>query len=295
MAFGGRVGGVARATWRILERSLDEGSVQAGNLAYLSLTTLFSVTVIVATIAGSLGRGPDGLRALNDFLASVPPEVAKLLGKPIADLVERRSHSGLLGFGIVVGLWSAASYIETIREIVRNAYGTIEAEAFWRRRLASIGAVIASVLLILIAFALQFVLTGASTFVSHLLPFASKAANLINVGRIVQALVLFAALYVLFVLLTPNKYRRCCPEWPGALLTSAVWIGATALLPRIIAGVANYELTYGSLAGVMISLLFFYVVGIGLVTGANLNAMLAGAEPTKDKERRGVAPTKDVK
>jgi membrane protein len=294
MSIGGRAWGVGRATWHILERSFDEGSVQAGNLAYLSLTTLFSVTVIVATIAGSLGRGPDGLRALNDFLASVPPQVGKLLGKPIADLVERRSHSGILGFGIVVGLWSAASYIETIREIIRNAYGTIEGEAFWRRRLASIGAVIASVLLILIAFALQFVLTGASSFVKRVLPLASEAANLIDIGRVIQALVLYGALYILFALLTPNKYRRCCPEWPGALLTSVVWIGATALLPTIIAQVANYELTYGSLAGVMISLLFFYVVGVGLVMGANLNAMLAGAEPTRDKEQRGVAPAKDT-
>ncbi len=293
MASGGKSWRVARTAWAILERSFDEGSVQAGNLAYLSLTTLFSVTVIVATIAGSLGRSRDGLRALNQFLASLPPDVAKLLQHPISNLVEKRSHSGILGFGIVVGLWSAASYIETIREIVRNAYGTIEAEAFWKRRLASVGAIVAAVLLILIAFALQFVLTGAASFVSHLLPLAGRAANLIDAGRGLQALVLFGALYLLFTLLTPHKYRKTFPEWPGALLTALVWIGATALLPTIIAGVANYQVTYGSLAGVMISLLFFYVVGLGLVTGANLNATLAGAEPTKAKERRGVAPTKD--
>ena len=293
MAIGGRVQRGAREAWRILERSFDEGSVHAGNLAYLSLTTLFSVTVIVATIAGSLGRSRDGLRALKDFLAALPPDVARLLGHPIASLVESRSHSGILTFGILVGLWSAASYIETIREIIRNAYGTIEAEPFWRRRLASIGAIIAAVLLILIAFALQFVLTGAATFVARLLPLAVAAGRWIDIGRIAQAVLLFGALYLLFVLLTPSKYRRCFPEWPGALLTSLVWIGATALLPTIIAKVANYQMTYGSLAGVMISLLFFYVVGLGLVTGANLNATLAGAEPTKAKELRGVAPTKE--
>ncbi len=293
MMIGGRAGRTAHTAWRILERSFDEGSVHAGNLAYLSLTTLFSVTVIVATIAGSLGRGPDGLRALNQFLAAVPPDVAKLLGKPIASLVEHRSHSGILTFGIVVGLWSAASYIETIREIIRNAYGTIEAEPFWRRRLASTGGIVAAVLLILIAFALQFVFTGAQTFVARLLPLAPEAGRWIGIGRIAQALILFGALHVLFTLLTPIKYRKCCPEWPGALLTTLVWIGATALLPAIITRFANYQLTYGSLAGVMISLLFFYVVGLGLVTGANLNATLAGAEPTKSKELRGVAPTKE--
>lgn len=295
MASGSKRWRMARTAWSIVERSLDEGSVQAGNLAYLSLTTLFSVTVIVATIAGSVGRSRDGLRALKEFLSSLPPDVAKLLGHPIANLVERRSHSGILGFGIVVGLWSAASYIETIREIVRNAYGTIEAEPFWKRRLVSIGAIVAAVLLILIAFALQFVLTGAASFVRHLLPLADDAARIIDLGRILQGVLLFGALYLLFVLLTPQLYRKRFPEWPGALLTAAVWIGATAVLPTIIAGVANYQMTYGSLAGVMISLLFFYVVGLGLVTGANLNASIAGAEPTKAKERRGIAPTKDSK
>jgi membrane protein len=72
-------------------------------------------------------------------------------------------------------------------------------------------------------------------------------------------------------------WRPSAWRWPGALLTAAVWMGATTLLPGIIARVANYHLTYGSLAGVMITLLFFYIVGLGLVMGANLNAELAGA------------------
>jgi len=288
----GRAGRIARVAYKVLDRTFDDGFVHAGNLAYLSLTTLFPVFVIIAAVAGSLGRGAYGSRALSAFFAAVPPQVGKLLAGPIGDLVHR-SSGRLLTFGIIVGLWSAAGYIETIRDIINRAYGSTNGISIWKRRLASTGAIILTVLLILIAFASQFVLTGAGQFVQRILPLSHEAARYINLSLLAPPIILFVALDTLFASLTPAKYRECCPEWPGALLTTTVWIGATALLPKVIAGVANYQLTYGSLAGVMISLLFFYVVGLGLVTGAHLNAVLAGADPTAAKEDRGEAPTKD--
>ena len=283
-----------RTAYTVLDRTFDDGFVHAGNLAYLSLTTLFPMFLIIATAAGAIGRGQYGLRALHAFNQAVPPDVAKLLDKPIADLIARKGHSGLLTIGILVGLWSAAGFIETIRDIIRRAYGVQEEVSLWKRRLASTAGIVVTVLLVMIAFALQVVLVGASQFVARVLPFAHEAARIIDITRILPPVVLFGALYALFALLTPHSYRKCCPEWPGALMTTSVIVAATALIPTLVAGVANYQLTYGSLAGVMISLLFFYVVGVGLVLGAHLNAVLAGAEPTKDKEARGAAPDKDT-
>ena len=52
-------------------------------------------------------------------------------------------------------------------------------------------------------------------------------------------------------------------------------MATTALLPVVLASLGGYDLTYGSLAGVMIALIFFFIVGLGLVIGAELNAALA--------------------
>ena len=94
--------------------------------------------------------------------------------------------------------------------------------------------------------------------------------------RIAPALVLFGSLYLLFLSLTPHDYRaKRYPKWPGALLT-ALWILAvTAVLPPLVRSIFAYSLTYGSLAGIMLALFFFWLVGLGVVIGAELNAALA--------------------
>jgi membrane protein len=61
------------------------------------------------------------------------------------------------------------------------------------------------------------------------------------------------------------------------VLVSLWWLGCTMVLPWFVSSMTNYDLTYGSLAGVMIALIFFYLIGLGMVTGAQLNAALANA------------------
>ena len=81
---------------------------------------------------------------------------------------------------------------------------------------------------------------------------------------------------MLFYSLTPHEYReRRFPKWPGAMFTAVWWLGVTTALPPIVSSFFAYNLTYGSLAGIIIALFFFWLVGLGLVIGAELNAALA--------------------
>jgi membrane protein len=73
-------------------------------------------------------------------------------------------------------------------------------------------------------------------------------------------------------------------------LVSIWWLGLTALLPLFLSSVSNYDLTYGSLAGVMVALIFFYLIGLGMVTGAQLNAALANAHENGLKDVREFLP-----
>ena len=260
---------------RVLTHTWDDGFIHAGNLAYLSLLTLFPFFIIVAAIAGTVGQSDDALIAINNFLLTLPPDVANLIAKPISDVLTARSGQ-LLTIGIVVGLWSVGSFIETMRDILRRAYDQRGGGLpIWRYRLGSFALIIGSVILMLIAFAAQVILTGVEQFVERLIPWADQALSLIAWGRIAPVVALFVALYLLFATLTPMKYRKGCAKWPGAALTTAVWILTTMLLPVILGSLTPYDLTYGSLAGVMIALIFFWIVGLGFVLGAELNAALA--------------------
>ncbi|WP_375380487.1 YihY/virulence factor BrkB family protein [uncultured Sphingomonas sp.] len=254
---------------------LNDGFIHAGNLAYLALMTLFPFFISAAAIASLFGQSADTQHAVASFLHVLPPDVADLLKKPIGDVLAARTGH-LLWFGGLVGLWTVGGFVETIRDIFRRAYGTRSSLPFWRYRLGSTLVMLASVAIALISFLVQGVFVGAEQFVYRLVPQAQAAAGWIGLSRIVPGVVMFGALYLLFLSVTPAKYRYSrSRKWPGALFTTAWWVSATALLPLILAQLGGYGLTYGSLAGVVVMLLFFYVIGIGLVFGAHLNAALA--------------------
>jgi membrane protein len=285
---------VMEVTKRVLVGTYTDGFTHAGNLAYLSLLTLFPFFIVAAALARIFGRTGDSLQALEGFLQTVPPDVAMLLQKPVVDVLAARSGN-LLWIGALVGLWTTASFIETVRDILRRAYGIPYSRPFWEYRLTSVGIIIGSVIMVLIAFSFQVVLTGIEQFIVRLLPFATDAAQIVQFLRIAPALALFGALYLLFYTLTPGRYRKSkCPKWPGAAFVAGWWMLTTALLPLVLSSLGSYDLTYGSLAGVMIALIFFYIVGLGVVMGAELNAALAekpngGLEAPSDKQGKDAA------
>jgi membrane protein len=271
--------GPGSRAFRVVKRAgigvFTDGFSHAGNLAYLSLMTLFPFFITAAAIASLLGQSADTQRAVASFLRVLPHDVAELLRAPIAAVLKARTGS-LLWLGGLIGLWTVGSFVETIRDIFRRAYGTTSHLPFWRYRLGSTLVIVGSVVLALLAFLIGGVLTAAEQFVYRLLPWAQDLGGWIGLSRIVPGVVLFGALYMLFLSVTPARYRRMsCPKWPGALFTALWWVSATALLPMVLGQLGGYDLTYGSLAGVVVMLLFFWVIGIGLVFGAHLNAALA--------------------
>jgi len=252
-----------------------DGFIHAGNLAYLALMTVFPFFIVAAAVLSLVGQSTETQRAVASFLHVLPPNVSDILRKPIADVLAARTGS-LLWLGGLVGLWTVGSFVETIREIFRRAYGTHATAPIWRARLGLSLAIVASVILALFSFLIQGILTAAEQFIYQLLPFAKDAAGWIGLSRLIPGLVMFGALYMLFYSVTPAKYRYAkCPKWPGALFTAVWWISMTALLPLTLKQLGGYDLTYGSLAGVVVMLLFFYLIGLGLVFGAHLNAALA--------------------
>ncbi len=260
---------------RVVVGAYTDGFTHAGNLAYLSLVTLFPFFIVATAIARLVGRTGDGLQAVAAFLRTVPPEVATLLRQPILEVLDARSGS-LLWLGALVGLWTTSGFIETVRAILRQAYGIPSSTPFWRLKLATIGMVIASVILAMMAFSFQVLLIGAEQFILRVLPFASDAARLVSLTKVAPAIALFGALYILFYTLTPTRYRKSgCPKWPGPAFVTLWWMGCTAALPAVIGAFGGYGLTYGSLAGVMVALIFFFLIGFGVVIGAELNAALA--------------------
>ena len=209
--------------------------------------------------------------------------------EPVARNVVEARTGWVLWVGGLIGLWSVSSLIETIREILRRAYGTEATLAFWRYRLFSFAIVILAVVLLMASLIAQVMIGIAQQYIEAYFPWLTDALAELALSRLVPAVGLFGSLYLLFYTLTPHDYRsRRYPKWPGALLVAGWWIAVTLALPPILRSFFTYDLTYGSLAGIMITLFFFWLVGLGMVFGAELNAALA--ETPEEEEADEVPP-----
>ncbi len=252
----------------------SDGFIHAGNFAYLTLLTVFPFFIVMAAITQLIGRPDENLKAIQSMLVALPPGVAQLIQSAAQEMLQARTGP-LLWFGAIVGLWTVSSFIETIRDILRRAYGTGYGRPFWHYRIAGIAITFVSVLLILFALAARLAVTAMEEVVFRYIPAAQTVLS-VELGRMSTSVAVFLGLFVIFWTLAPPEYRgRAFPKWPGALVTTLWWTGALALLPPALSLFGGYALTYGSLAGVIVALLFFWIVGFGLVIGAHLNAALA--------------------
>jgi membrane protein len=225
----------------------DDGFIHAGNLAYLALLALFPFMILSAAVARFLGLTEDTQLAVATILRRLPPTVRDVLAGPIDEVLQGR-HGSLLWFGAVVGLWTAASFIETIRDILRRAYGVRYSASFWQYRLAAMAIILGSVVLLFGAFAVTVVILRPPICDQGTAIFGSLAGKLGSLP-IAPAVTLFATFYIIFLALTPARYRTIeCRKWLGVRGDGLVAGNgrAVALGHR---SVRRYELTYGSLAG----------------------------------------------
>lgn len=283
--------------WEVTKRVsvgvYNDGFIHAGNLAFLALLALFPFFIVATALATLLGQTESGSMTVAAILAQLPPQVARTLREPITEALTARTGA-LLWLGAIVGLWTAGSFVETVRDILRRAYGVKYSAPFWEYRLASIALIIGAVVLMMFAFALTLILRSAEAVLEAWFPFAQNVATMVAYFRIVPGLTLFGTVYALFYALTPSRYRRPdCLKWPGALLITLWWLATVEVLPWTLSMFGGYDLTYGSLAGVMVVLIFFFVIGLGVVTGAELNAALAEVKPTALKGEVYSGPFKD--
>ena len=283
--------------WEVVKRIAigvyNDGFIHAGNLAYLSIVALFPFFIVAAAVAHLLGQGQDAMLTVTNVLHRLPPDVASTLREPISEVLTVRTGS-LLWLGGLVGLWTATSFIETIRDILRRAYGVKYCAPFWEYRLGSMLMILAAVLLLMVAFAASATLTLAHQIIIRWFPLAQGIGHTLGLYRLVPGVTLFFTFYALFFALTPSRYRRQgCRKWPGALLITAWWLVTVELLPPVLSLFGGYSRTYGSLAGVMIALIFFFVVGLGVVIGAELNAALAESGATALKGEVYTGPYTD--
>jgi membrane protein len=268
----------------------DDGLVMAGHMTFITLVSLFPFLIFLMALAGFFGQTEGGTRFVAFALESLPPEIAAVLEQPILEVVQER-RGGLLTLGILTSIWTASSGIEAARDALNRAYETGERPPFWRSRLESIGLVILAPTVIVVAVLLLVLGPVAWQAAQGWLHLPEPWEGIWDAVRYVfGAAVMFAGVALLYTVLPRARLRA---RWilPGAAITVGLWLLAATGFSIFVTNFGSYTVTYGSLGGVVVALVFFYLMGALFIYGAEVNAAIARAEgglPRRQRRRRAI-------
>jgi membrane protein len=267
---------LARRTWR--DSIEDDVLGLAAQLAYYFFLALFPAILFLLALASFLPLSnltDDVGRLLAPF---VSPSVLGLIQEQMTRLADNQD-GGLVTFGVLGALWSSSAAIVSIVGALNRAYDIEEGRPWWKVRLLAIGLTLAVALLVLLAFSL--VLLGPTV--------AEWLGRTTGWGPPFQWTWLILQWPLVFGLITtsigllyyygPDADQDWVWITPGAVTATVLWLVASLLFKLYIANFTNYEGSYGTVGGVIVVLLWFYVSGLAILAGAELNAEIEHASP----------------
>jgi len=283
-----RVGRLLSLGWRAgISFVNHEGLELSGYAAFAALLSLFPFLLFLTALSGFLADVETANRILANAFDFLPNAVVEVLRPVILEVLTGR-EGGLLSIGIAVALWSASSGLEALRTIINRSYGLTETRPFWVLRLQSILLVVFASLSALIA-------SGAIIFG----PLLGDVVRWLLVAQWLSDLtwwllryalassILTAVLIILHVTL-PNASLPLRAVLPGAGLTVALWLLAAGAFSIYVDNLASFSVTYGSLGGIILTLLFFNLSAILFGYGAEVNAILQAKQgPPEPRKARG--------
>ncbi len=268
----------------IMEMSRKDGFEISGYIAYTAMFALFPFLVFLTSLGGMIGSAETIGQFIDYITDYVPKDVADTL-VPVVRQVTSTPRHGLLTLGLATTIWSASSGVDALRLALNRAYSGSEARHYVLRKLQSflfvIGGVVIifllSVLIILAPYLLQaadYLFTEID--VANPIP---RIAPLLQIGRYCLGLVLLTAALVLMHRWLPGQRVAWSAIVPGAVFTTLFWTLMATAFSYYIGKFSHYGATYGSLGGVIITLLFFYLTAAIFILGGELNAAILKRKP----------------
>ncbi|MGH3424024.1 MAG: YihY/virulence factor BrkB family protein [Nocardioidaceae bacterium] len=265
---------VARRTVR--EFSKDQCTDLAAALTYYAVLAMFPAAVALVSLLGLLAQGRQTIDTVLGILADVGASSAAETLRPTLERLSQAPGAGLaLVLGLAGALWSASGYVGAFGRALNRVYEVAEGRPVWKLRPAMLLVTIVLVVLTAAA-ALVLVLSG---------PVAQSVGSAIGLGpaavltwRIAKwpvlaivVVLIVATLYYATPNVKPPKFRWLSI---GALLAIVVWALLSLAFGFYVANFASYNATYGSLAGVIVFLLWLWITNLALLFGAELDAEL---------------------
>jgi membrane protein len=274
--------GVERKTglWPTLKRTVQEFQEDnltdwAASLTYYGLLALFPALIALVSIVGLVADPESTTNTLTDIVNRIGPDsAASTFEGPIKQVTESRSTAGFaLIASTFVALWSASGYLGAFIRASNVIYETREGRPFWKLRPLQLLLTLVIVLLLAVM-ALGIVLTGPIVSdVAEPIGISGTAVSIWSYAKWVAVAALFLLMIALIYYASPNVRQRGF-TWitPGGVVALVVWLIASAGFGLYVSQFGSYNKVYGSLAGVVVILIWMWITNLAILFGHELNA-----------------------
>lgn len=248
----------------------DDVPLLAAAQSYYYLLSIFPMMILILTILPLLNIDSQAIVTLVQNTA--PSGMTSVLEENILSIVET-PRGGLFTIGLIGALWSASNGINAFINASNTAYDIEETRSFIKVRGLSIALTFGMVIALAVALILPIFGNLIIDFISSVVSLPPQTELLFQILRWVVALAVMSAVLLVLYRFAPNKKLKWKEILPGAITAAVLWQLISLAFSFYVSNFGNYSATYGSLGGIIILMLWFFLTGMILMIGAELNVI----------------------
>jgi membrane protein len=272
--------GRARGSWRaaaartVSEFKDDFLQDRAAALTYYSVQAIFPGILVLVSLLGVFSKSATQSLVTN-LTSKVPSTARTILRDAVIRLQHGHSTAGVLAIvGILFALWSTSSYVAAFMRAANAIYDVPEGRPAWKTLPLRV-AVTLLLMVLLVASATIVVVTGSlARHVGQVLGIGSAAVRTWDIAKWPVLVILVCVMVAVLYWASPNAKQGVRSIIPGAVIAIVVWLAASGLFALYAANFGHYDKVYGTIAGMIIFLIWLWLTNTAILLGAEFNAEL---------------------
>lgn len=272
-------------TWKELSKRVWNKMVRdnifdrAAILGFYFQLSLFPLLLFLTSLLGLFAQyGSDLRQDLLSYLSTIAPRSASALIYTTLDEITEGTSGGKLSLGLILALLTATNGMVAIIEALNAAYHVKEARPWWKTRLVALALTIALAVLIISALV---IVIGGEQIGMTMARAVGMGSEFTTAWAVLQWPIVIAFVFSAFALVyyfAPNL-REQKLRWvlPGMIIGVGLWFLVSFAFRLYLRYFNTYSAIYGSLGAVIILMLWFYLTGIAILVGGEVNSEIEGA------------------
>lgn len=264
----------AAAKRTVREFGDDALTDRAAALTYYAVLSIFPGLLVVISLLGFIGKSATQ-PLITNLGHAAPGAVREIIMHGIRNLQKGHSTAGVIGIvGLAGALWSASGYVAAFMRASNVVYDVPEGRPFWKTTPMRFGVTVL-IMVMLVLSAIMVVVTGSlARRVGDVLGTGSVAVTIWDIAKWPVLLIIVSLMFSILYWVSPNAKRGFQWVSPGGVLAVLIWLIASGLFALYVANFGHYNKTYGSIAAVIIFLIWLWITNIAILLGAEFNAEL---------------------